>query len=123
MWRTRGVSQQDERSGRTYRFLVGSTKRKSINAWEKLVVRSLLHAKQKSKQIADSRLANGEIRVELSGLKLNKSGMQKIKHLEDLERQHALDDADSGLFSRFAACSATGWSVYSWPSFVSQPLR
>ena len=65
----------------TYKFLIGLTQRKNISHWEDFVVRLLLFEQQKKQKAQDCRLAEGEIRIELNQLKLNKAGQLKLGSL------------------------------------------
>lgn len=83
----KGVTKQaDERPGtykQTSKFLVGFTRRLNIERWGSMTARLLLHDRNKAKQDDDSRLAEGEIRIEITSLKLNKTGQMKLDHLYD----------------------------------------
>ena len=49
----------------------------NIDRWEKIVVRVLMKEMQRMQQLVDSRLEEGEIRIELHQLKLNKVGLAR----------------------------------------------
>ena len=63
------------------KFLVGSTKAQNIQNWGQLTSRLLLHERNKIKRAEDNQLTEGEIRVEITSLKMNKTGQSKIDYL------------------------------------------
>ena len=71
----------------TSRFLVGVTKRKNIDAWQSLVA-SLLVTKHKFytsqvQALNQAWITEGEVRVVISGLKLNRQGIAKLASLAE----------------------------------------
>ena len=77
------------------KFLIGSTKRRSIDRWGSMTARLLLHERQKAQKDEDNQLAEGEIRVEINSFKLNKTGQQKLASLmptSSLGLGSAMDD-------------------------------
>ena len=63
------------------RYLMGTTKGQSIDRWASLTARLLLHDTQRARREEDSVLEDGEIRIELTDIKLNAKGQQKLTHL------------------------------------------
>ena len=81
-----GVKTQHAKQGRSpdvqrSKYLTGSTKRRSIDRWGSLTARLLLHEKQRKRAAEDHRLVEGEIRIELTSLKLYKPGLAKLNSL------------------------------------------
>lgn len=74
--------QEDEHNSRLTRaksrFLVGVTKPKNMKHWERLTTNILAKELKRKEREAESALAQGEVRVELTSLKLSKNGITRL---------------------------------------------
>ena len=64
----------DDGGKKPAKFLVGTTRRANIDRWERFTARVLFNENVRKKREKDSRLDEGEIRIELNSLRLNKIG-------------------------------------------------
>ena len=87
------------------KFLVGSTKRITISRWGALTAKLLLHDLNKRKQKSDNTLDEGEIRVEVNLLRLNKIKIYFRSTEAPCAQQKLL------LFNRSSFCSTENTSV------------